>query len=338
MSAVTEPAAVSPRGHRRTHPVVAMIVRRLLFGVVTLLLVSILVFAATELLPGNAVSTVLGGTATPGQIKQLEAQLHLNEPAIPAYWHWLTALLSGNPGTSLVSKQPVWQVVSSRLVNSAILVALGSIIGSLLGVVLGVFAASRRGGWFDQITSTIALVVVGLPEFVKAVLLVIVFATVGVHAFPAVSTIPPGSSPLGHPSALVLPTATLVMIIFPYIFRMARATTIEALESDYVEMAALKGLPPRRTLFAHALPNALGPTIQVVALNLVYLAGGIVVIEYVFNYPGIGESLVSAVNTRDIPVIQLIVLLLAGFYVIVNIVADVLALWATPRRRLPRSG
>jgi peptide/nickel transport system permease protein len=157
------------------------------------------------------------------------------------------------------------------------------------------------------------------------------------HALPAVSVLPGGSKPWDHPDALVLPVATLVLVIAPYVFRMMRGAMIEALESDYVELAELKGLSRHRVLL-HAVLNAIAPTIQVIGLNLLYLAGGIVVVEYVFNYPGIGQALVAAVSNRDIPVIQMIVLVLAGFYVFVNIVSDVLVLLVTPRRRLRRSG
>jgi peptide/nickel transport system permease protein len=164
------------------------------------------------------------------------------------------------------------------------------------------------------------------------------FSTLLLQLFPAVSVFAPGSPPWQHPSDLVLPVATLVLVTAPYVFRMMRGAMIEALESEYVEMAELKGLRRARVLFGHALPNAMAPTLQVIGLNLLYLAGGIVVVEYVFNYQGIGQALVAAVSDRDIPVIQLIVVLLAGFYVFVNIASDVMALIVTPRRRRPRSG
>jgi peptide/nickel transport system permease protein len=156
------------------------------------------------------------------------------------------------------------------------------------------------------------------------------------HALPATSTIPPGSHPWNNIKALILPVATLAIVIAPYIFRMVRGSMIEAMESDYVEMAKLKGLKRWRVMLVHALPNSLPPIIQVIGLNLLYLAGGIVVVEYVFNYPGVGAALVDAVDNRDIPMIQFIVLILAAFYVLVNIVTDVIALMATPRRRVAR--
>jgi peptide/nickel transport system permease protein len=215
-------------------------------------------------------------------------------------------------------------------------VALAGLIGSLIGVALGALTALWKDSIFDQTVSTLALAATSLPEFVVAIGLVILFASVVLHVLPAVSLVPPGTYAWDEPKQLVLPVVTLVVVIVPYIQRMTRAATIEALASDYVEMARLKGLPTRRVLLVHALPNALAPVVQVLGLTFLYLAGGIVVVEFVFAFPGIGASLVSAVNSRDVPVIQMIVLILAGFYVFVNIITDVIALLATPRRRLPR--
>jgi peptide/nickel transport system permease protein len=331
-------AASPPVVAGRGHPFAWMAVRRVPLGILTLLFVSILVFLATQVLPGNAATAVLQNTASPQRLHALEAQLHLNEPALVQYWRWITQLLQGHPGTSLANGQPVGSLLASRLLNSAVLIVLAGVISSVIGVGLGVAAASRRDGWMDHATSVGALVVAALPEFVVAIALVIVFSTVLFHALPAVSVIAPGSPPWQSPAELVLPVATLVLVTTPYVFRMMRGAMIEALESDYAEMAELKGLSRRRVLFAHALINAIAPTIQVIGLNLLYLAGGIVVVEYVFNYQGIGQALVAAVADRDIPVIQLTVVVLAGFYVFVNIVSDVLALIVTPRRRRPRSG
>jgi len=210
------------------------------------------------------------------------------------------------------------------------------IIGSVIGVALGALTALWKDSIFDQVVSTLALAATSLPEFVVAISLVILFASVVLRILPAVSLVPPGTYAWSEPRQLVLPVATLVVVIVPYIQRMTRAATIEALASDYVEMARLKGLPTRRVLLVHALPNAFAPVVQVLGLTFLYLAGGIVVVEFVFAFPGIGAALVSAVNNRDVPVIQMIVLILAGFYVFVNIVTDVIALLATPRRRLPR--
>jgi peptide/nickel transport system permease protein len=226
--------------------------------------------------------------------------------------------------------------VLPRVLASAALVILAAVIGVTIGVVGGVLAASRRSGLIDQSMSLGTLIVTAMPEFVVALLLVVVFSTTVFRVLPAVSIITPGQSVLASPSQLVLPIATLVIVIVPYIFRMMRGAMLEALESDYVEMAQLRGQSVRRVLFVHALPNSLAPVIQVIGLTLLYLAGGIVVVEFVFNYRGLGQGLVNAVTTRDIPTIQFLVLLLAAFYVFVNIVTDVLVLLVSPRRRYPR--
>ena len=315
-------------------------------GVVTLFIVSIVIFAATQALPGNAAYAVLGQHATPQRLHALEAQLHLDEPLVSQYGHWIGGVLHGDFGTSLsggviVSStvthgQTVSAVVGPRLWNSLILVIGAGLIGSLIAGILGLIAAARRDTVYDHVTSTVALTVTALPEFVVAIALVMLLAINVSHLFPPVSTIPPGTSPLSHPNALVLPIATLALVISPYVFRMVRGAMIEALESDYVEMAVLKGIPRRRILLVHALPNALAPVIQVVGLNLLYLAGGIVVVEYVFNYPGVGAALVDAVSNRDIPTIQFLVLILAAFYVFVNIATDVVTVLVSPRRRVAR--
>ncbi len=321
---------------RRRHPIASMVVVRIGLGLITLFAVSIVIFLATQALPGNAAYAVLGHGATPQRLKALEDQLHLNRSLPSQYGSWIGGVLHGNFGTSLANGESVSGLIGPRLVNSAVLVIGAGIVGTLIAGILGLIAAARRDRLFDHIASVIALTITALPEFVVAIALVIVFAVNALHILPAVSVIPPGTSPLGNLKLLVLPIATLALVIAPYIFRMMRGAMIEALESDYVEMADLKGISRRRVLLVHALPNSLPPVIQVIGLNLLYLAGGIVVVEYVFNYPGIGAALVDAVTNRDIPTIQFIVLILAAFYVFVNITTDVIALLASPRRRAPR--
>jgi peptide/nickel transport system permease protein len=330
-------AGAPPRGAgRRLHPVRSLVVNRVAIGLITVLAVSIVVFWATEVLPGNAAYAVLGRSATPARVRAVERQLHLDQGVVAQYWHWLSGVFSGNFGTSLVNGDSVWTMISPWLVNSAVLVVVAGFTGTVLGLALGGYAALRKDRLFDHAFSVLALAVAALPEFVIGVCLVIVFATNEWHVLPAVSTIPPGTYAWHEPKLLVLPVTTLVIIIIPYLFRMTRAAMIEALESEYVEMARLKGLSSQRIVLVHALPNAITPVIQVIGLNYLYLAGGIVVVEYVFNYPGIGSGLVSAVQNRDVPTVQVIVLLLAAFYIVVNILTDVVALAATPRRRIPR--
>jgi peptide/nickel transport system permease protein len=321
---------------RDSHPILHLVGRRIALGVVTVLAVSVIVFLATQVLPGNAAFAVLGRSANPARLHQLENQLHLNRSLADQYLTWLSGLLTGRLGQSFANAQPVWGLVEPRLINSAVLVFVTGAVGTIVGVVTGAVAALRKDGWFDHVTSVIALALTSLPEFVVAIALVIVFSTVVSHLLPAVSLLPPGTYAWSQPQLLILPVATLVIVIVPYVLRMMRAAMIEALESDYVEMARLKGVPPWRIVLLHALPNAIAPTIQVIGLNFLYLAGGVVVVEYVFNFPGIGQGLVFAVNDRDIPMIQFIVVVLAAFYVFMNILTDVIALMATPRRRVAR--
>jgi peptide/nickel transport system permease protein len=323
-----------PVSWRQAHPAAVLVFQRALAGIVTLFVVSVVVFLATQVLPGNAAYAVLGRTATPARLHALEVQLHLNRGLFDQYWIWLSGLLTGSPGTSLANGQGVWGQVYPRLINSAGLVFISGAIGSFLGVALGAVAALRKGGWLDRVTSVTLLGVTSLPEFVVGIGLIVLLATVVTHVLSAVSLLPPGTYFWDAPSLLVLPVATLVIVIVPYIFRMTRAAMIEALESDYVEMARLEGLSPVRVVVMHALPNAIPPVIQVIGLTYLYLAGGIVVVEFLFNYPGIGQGLVYAVQDRDIPMVQLIVVMLAAFYIFMNILTDIIALLATPRRRI----
>jgi len=310
------------------------ILRRLLLGIVVLILVSVVVFLATQTLPGDPARAILGRSATPASLAALRRQLHLDQPAIEQYWTWVTGLLHGNLGRSLAAQEPVSTLLGSRLVNSAVLVAIAAVVSIPLSIAIGSWAAFKREKAFDVVSSNLLLVLAALPEFVVALVLVIFLATtVFPRVLPAISTVPPGSQPWNNWTALVLPTLTLVIAVAPYVARIMRASMIEVLESDYVEMARLKGLPERTVLIRHALPNALGPVFQVIALNLAYLAGGIIVVEFVFNYTGIGSALGEAVVNHDLPVIQALAMLIAAVYVVLNLLADVATILVTPRLR-----
>jgi peptide/nickel transport system permease protein len=308
------------------------IVRRLLLGVMVLVLVSILVFVATQAL-GDPARAILGRNATPASLAALRKTLHLDHSLLGQYFSWAGGLLHGDFGTSLAAQEPVSKLLGPRLVNSGVLVLFAAVISIPLSIALGSWAALKRDKAFDNITSNLMLVFAALPEFVVAVLLVIVFSTTIFHVLPAISSIQPGQHPWDVPKALILPTATLVIAVAPYVARIMRASMVEVLESDYVEMARLKGLPERTVLVRHALPNAIGPVFQVIAINLAYLAGGIVVIEYVFNYSGIGSALQEAVVNHDLPVVQALAMLIAGVYVVLNLLADVATILVTPRLR-----
>ena len=313
-------------------PVWGFIVRRLVLGIVVLVLVSIVVFAATQAL-GDPARAILGRSATPASLAALREQLHLNQPVVAQYLTWAGGLLHGDAGNSLAAQEPVTKLIGDRIVNSAFLVLCAGLISIPLSVAIGSYAALRRDRTFDVATSLSTLVFAALPEFVVGVSLVVIFATTVLHVLPAVSLIPPGGRPWDNPVALVLPTLTLVLAVTPYVARIMRASMIEVLESDYVEMARLKGLPERVVITRHALPNALGPTFQVIALNLAYLAGGIIVVEYVFNYAGIGGALRDAVSNHDLPVIQALAMLIAGLYVVLNLLADIATIMVTPKLR-----
>jgi peptide/nickel transport system permease protein len=309
------------------------IVRRLLLGVLVLVLVSVVVFAATQALPGDPALAILGRSATPQNLAALRRQLDLNRPVLDQYWTWVVGMLHGNLGRSLAAQEPVTALLGPKLVNSAVLVGVAALVSIPLSIAIGSWAALKREKIFDSLSSNVLLVLAALPEFVVAVVLIILLATTVFRVFPAISTIPPGSQPWDNIPALILPVLTLVIAVAPYVARMMRASMIEVLESDYVEMARLKGLPERTILVRHALPNALGPVFQVIALNLAYLAGGIIVVEYVFNYSGIGSALQDAVVNHDLPVVQALAMLIAALYVVLNLLADVATIMVTPRLR-----
>jgi peptide/nickel transport system permease protein len=313
-------------------PIWWFIARRIVLGVVVLFLVSIVVFLATQGL-GDPARAILGRTATPASLEALREQLHLNRPLIAQYLTWAGGLLHGDAGTSLAAQEPVTKLISDHVVNSAFLVLISGVISIPLSILIGSYAALRRDRTFDVVMSLSTLVFAALPEFVVGVALVVIFATTILHILPAVTIIPPDGRPWDDPVSLILPTLTLVLAVTPYVARIMRASMIEVLESDYVEMARLKGLSERVVITRHALPNALGPTFQVIALNLAYLAGGIIVVEYVFNYGGIGSELRDAVYNHDIPVIQALAMLIAGLYVVLNLLADVATILVTPKLR-----
>ncbi len=314
-------------------PLLKVILRRTLLGLLTLLLVSGVVFAATQALPSDTARAILGREATPERLAALREQLDLNRPAIVQYGSWLGGVATGDLGDSLVAKQPVTALISGRVKNSAALVLLAALISVPLALLLGSLSGLLRDRGFDTVVSLGSLTLAALPEFVVGILLILLLATQVLHIFPAVTLLDPESSILAQLKMLVLPSLTLVLAVAPYIVRTLRASMIEVLESDYIQMARLKGMSERTVLGRHALPNAIVPAIQVIALNLAWLAGGVVVVEYLFNYPGIGSALMDAVSTRDLPVIQAITLLIAGLYVIFNLVADILTILVSPRLR-----
>jgi peptide/nickel transport system permease protein len=310
-----------------------LLLRRIGLGLLTLWLVSLIVFAAVLALPGDAATAILGKEATPDRVAALRDQLNLNDSVISQYFQWLGGLLTGDLGTSAATQEPVSDLLSARVGNSVFLVLVASLVALPLSLLIGVWTAMRRDRPVDHITSTVTLVLAALPEFVIGIALVLLFATSVSHVLPAVSILPPGTHAWEDPKVVVLPAATLVLAVTPYISRIMRGSMVEVLESEYVTMARLKGLPERTVIWRHAVPNAIVPAIQVTALQLAWMAGGVVVVEFVFQYPGIGAALVDAVALRDIPVVQTVTMLAAGIYVGLNLLADIATILVTPKLR-----
>jgi len=314
-------------------PLLKIILRRLGLGILTLFLVSVLVFAATQALPGDTARAILGRDASPERLKEVRARLGLDQPATTQYVKWLGHIVRGNLGDSLVASQPVTSLLKGRVMNSAALVLVAALISIPISILLGSLSGLLRDRPFDTAVSLGSLGLAALPEFVIGILLIMLLATQVFHVFPAVSRVNPSASIWSQLDMLILPALTLILAVAPYIIRILRASMIEVLESEYVQMARLKGMPESIVLRRHALPNAVIPAIQVIALNMAWLAGGVVVVEYLFNYPGIGSGLVDAVANRDVPMIQAIVLLIASLYVGFNLIADILTILVSPRLR-----
>lgn len=313
--------------------VLLFIARRLALGVLTLFVVSIVVFTATQLLPSDPAQAILGRDANENSIAALRAKLGLDHTAFYQYTHWLQGIVTGDPGESFNAGVPILDYIGDRVVNSLFLLVLASAISIPLALFLGSYGARKRDSTFDNVSSNALLALASLPEFVVGIVLVLLFSVRVWHVLPAVSAIGIGEGPWSDMKGMILPTATLVIGAVPYISRVVRASMIEVLESDYVEMARLKGAPERAVLWRHALPNALGPVFQVIALNVAYFAAGVIVVEALFNYPGIGGALRDSVRVRDIPVIQFLVMVLAAVYVFTNLAADVATVLVTPRLR-----
>lgn len=309
------------------------VARRLALSVVVLLLVSVIVFVATQALPSDPAEAILGRDATPQRVAALTEQLNLDEPVLGQYTSWFGGVLTGDLGNSLASRRPVSGEIGSVFVNSMALLLCCAIFLLPLAVGLGAWSAMRRDSLGDRGGLGASLLVGAIPDFVIGIVLTILFATNVLKILPAVALFPEGSSPFSHPDALVLPTLTLVIASMPYLYRLSRASMIEILESDYVQMAKLKGVPSRRIMLRHALPNALVPTIQASALVLSLLLSGVVVIEFLFRFPGLGSELAESISNRDLPMIQTITLIYAAVIVLLNLIADLLTVLVSPRLR-----
>jgi peptide/nickel transport system permease protein len=334
MAAIDPILATTPVvSRRRRHPLAAFVVRRVAAGIGLLAIISVLIFGATNVLPGDVAAAVLGRQATPASIAGLRQQLGLDKPLTTRYWEWVDGIFHGNLGTSLAGTQePVWSLIRDPLVNTLTLAVLTILVLVPLSVLLGVAAGVRVSRPADHFISSVTLAIIAVPEFVIGALLVLVFA-VSLDVLPAVSLIPPGANPLDTPSLVVLPVATLVLAGLAYMVRIVRAGVADVVLSDFVEMARLNGVREHRVITRYAVRNALAPSIQALAATAQWLLGGVFVVETLFSYPGIGRALVVAVTVRDIPVIQAAGLIIAAFYIALNILADIAIVLLVPKLR-----
>lgn len=314
-------------------PITKFILRRLGLGVVTLFVVSVLIFVLTKAMRGDTASIVLGREATPEALAALRKEFGLDRPLVTQYLDWIGGVVTGDLGRSFTTRDSVWETMRSRIGASLFLLLCTSVVCIPLSIAVGSYAALRRDRRFDRLSSFVLLALAATPEFVVGSFLVILLATNVTHLLPAIALLSPGDPPWSNMKGLILPILVLTISVLPYVARVTRAAVIEVLESDYVEMARLKGMPERTVLVRHALPNALGPVFQVVALNLAFLAGGVIVVEWLFNYPGIGSALNDAVRARDLPSVQFLALSISGVYVVTNLLADIATVLATPRLR-----
>ncbi len=335
-------SAVAAPGARRREasPLLRYAGRRLGGAVVALFVASLVIFAGTQLLPGNAASVVLGRNGNPATVKLLNKQLHLDRPAYKQYADWIEGLAHGDLGNSAVgmaqgaTSAPIWPLISDAVKNSVILAAITALLMVPLSLGLGVLAAVLRGRWLDHVISISSLAAIALPEFVIGSLLVGVFF-VGLGWLPPVAIVSPGGNPLDHPAKLVLPIATLLLASLAAGVRMVRAGMVEVLQTEYVQTARLNGVSERRVLWRYALRNALPTSVQILAQNLQWLIGGIIITENVFAYPGIGSTLVTAVQNRDLTLVMSVSMLIAVVYVLLNLVADLLVMLLVPKLREP---
>jgi peptide/nickel transport system permease protein len=312
-----------------------LLLRRVLYMLATLFICSVIVFVAVEALPGDAATAQLGQFATDESLALTRTKYGLDQPAVIRYFNWLGGAVVGDLGVSVVRDQPVSDLIGLRLRNTAVLAGLAAAVGIPLAILLGVFAGLMRDKWPDLLVSTIAIAGMTFPDYVTATLMIYFFA-IRLELLPAIVTAPTNVPISELIPNMVLPVATLTFIMVAHILRLVRTSMIDVMISDYVQMARLKGVPAMRIIFQHALPNAMLPTINIVALTIAWLLGGVLIIETVYNFPGIGTLMINAITDRDLFLVQGIAIILAGMYIIVNFTADILTLLLNPRLRTSR--
>ncbi len=315
-----------------TDSIGALILGRLGIALITFLIVSLVVFGATQMLPGDVVEILLGQSATPEAVAALRAAMNLDSPAIWRYTQWLLGLLQGDLGTSYANDMAVADLIGGRLLNTLKLAAVTALLAVPTALVLGITTAMYRGSVYDRWVTAVIVSVISVPEFMIATLAVLVFA-VWLRWLPALSSAREITS-FGHLlQVFAMPVITLSCVICAQMIRMTRAAVIDTLKMPYVEMALLKGASKPRMVLHHALPNAVGPIINAIALSLSYLLGGVIIVETIFNYPGIAKLMVDAVATRDLPLIQSCAMIFCFGYLLLMTVADIVAILANPRLR-----
>lgn len=313
-----------------------LILQRFSFALLTMVLVSLIAFAGTEALPGDSCTAYLGRDATAEGLARCREKRGENRPVYEKYAEWAGGMLTGDFGTSMNGDRSINEIVGPRLRNTGLLAFFAAIIGIPLAVLLGVIAGLYRDKFPDVATSIVAIVAMTLPEFVTATILIYIFS-IKLEWFPAVAALRTNAAWGDVISTIALPVITLVLVMTAHIMRMVRTSVIDVMAGDFVQMARLKGVPYWQIVFKHALPNALLPSIPVIALTIAWLLGGLVIIEQVFNFPGLGREMLNAIALRDIPVVLAIAMLLAGVYVIVNLLSDLLTLFLNPKLRTMRT-
>ncbi|MEK1931196.1 ABC transporter permease [Pararhizobium sp. A13] len=312
--------------------VMSLVMSRLLIALVTLVIVSFAVFFATTMLPGDTATILLGQAATPEAVEGLRKAMHLDEPAIFRFMRWFAGLLAGDLGTSYANDMPIAELIGGRFINSLKLAGVTALFSVPIALTLGITAAMMRGSLYDRIVTILTIGVISVPEFMVATSAVLLFA-VYLKWLPALSFANEVHSFTDLLRVYAMPVITLTFVVSAQMIRMTRAAVVETLNTPYVEMALLKGASRRRIVLKHALPNALGPIVNAVALSLSYLLGGVIIVETIFNYPGIAKLMVDAVATRDLPLIQSCAMIFCLGYLILITLADIIAILSNPRLR-----
>jgi peptide/nickel transport system permease protein len=312
-----------------------IVVKRLGLGLLTIIVISVLIFLGVEALPGDVAEAILGQDATPETVAAFRKELKLDLPPHVRYFAWLGGFMRGDLGSSLANKRPISELVFWRFGNTLFLAASAAVIAVPVAVILGILAALYRNSLFDRIISMVTLSTISFPEFFVAYIL-IALLSVQLVVFPSISNINDQMSFWQKIHAIILPSLTLTLVVVAHMMRQTRAAIINILASPFIEMARLKGIKRMRVIVLHAFPNALSPVINVIALNLAYLVVGVIIVEVVFVYPGLGQLLVDSVSKRDIPVVQASGLIFAAVYVGLNLLADILSIITNPRLRNPR--